>query len=1787
MSDNKSYRLKTNIQEDEVLKVNLNQDFNILEVLSLKIGTENLYKFHTSNYGCVAGRVLANGGFGIPNAKISIFIEAKNEDLEDDILSYLYPYKSTSSKNKDGIRYNLLPDEQLSECHRNVGTFPSKRMVLDDDNVLEIYDNYYKFTTRSNNSGDYMIFGVPVGEQTLHVDIDLSDIGILSQSPKDLIYKGYNITQFENANMFKKSTSLDNLTQIISQNQNIYVYPFWGEESESDIAISRKDIDIQYEFTPTCVFMGSVITDERTNGISKRCIPSERMGKMDKLTTGKGTIEMIRKKPDGTVEECVIQGNQLIDGNGVWCYQIPMNLDYVRTDEYGNTVPTDDITKGIPTRTSVRFRLSLTEFESEYEYSHLSKVLVPNNPDGVDKYDYGFGTKTTDESFKDLFWNNVYSVKSYIPRIQMLRLNRTKRFSGFKGVNINSNNNPIPYNNMRVDLTFMFSLQCAIFKILLWIVTRVNQVMVFVLGILDKLKHKNLKQSCLYIGDGYCKEMEGWYFAPGCKPDYRLMRNIVEPLDKNNEDEYSIDKKNEDEITKKCVTNNITYFVHCVELTLAMEYDVIQFDFYNDWINGLIYMPRWFADVRQKKTYLGGAIKITPRINACMENAYNGLFARKYVQQCALEYKQDENKNYTKIISENGCAKNGKQRCHKSDGRRSVDLFKNTKPGGGMVHSEQTSKKEHVYYFRPNEWLKRGKNNYIKCNLFATDIILLGSLEENNTQGIPQTFKNLTSTTYQLPEPLASTNLGKEGNLYYSKFTEKKNDMYIYCTGTGTNGAYTFENELTPFEPSFDSVRKWAETTTTEALPEGENNDFDERETPITETSGIDWGYYGPEQKMEGEEINNLKTLYFPGGHFLGISCGESEVNIKSCINLSRICEVGSLISQRQTIFVRSGDTIVNKYLAPTGLISKYEINDYGVKNEFATLNYNGLKTKRNIENNLLEYDFETIYPINFNGELETKIDKNLYNTNRGELVDDSLYRMTIEENSNDYYNFRFNLHKKEGKNNIEDTEKESKFLKLSKYDDGNSVSLPMYENSFYFYFGLKQGNTALDVFYKDFFAECPVLKEYLPSAEVKSENTSFCGNIGKIIIKISNIEQAQYKIDKINDSYQRIYDTTVEITGLTNGIYNVHVKGNNFDEKIETVEIVRNVDEAISAFGFQAYNYKQYVENGEITEFNGYIEFPKNIFDDELLVGVVVYCGFGEDLPVSGYTYLLNNERTDADKNAFVKKVESELSVYGASKIENVADEKNFRVTAWYGDMKYFVRAYYKCKEGEFTEFTKKNIGSVYIQNGGAWDILFGGSNYKSSYNYVIKPLLDSGKFNNSEVNEKWYIGLLDKTHDYYKYLANLYNERDIQIIIADVKRTIFYTNPISEFKKLKGKLLIDGVNRKETTNNIFTLKISGNEELYDKDTNTLTFGNEVDDLSADFLYPTEDVYCSLYDYKTNGKKTNFSINLEGDDWRYPETSFKLPAIYRPFFFNSVFYSFYNPNATAQTETCYVSIANGITSERIVNNTETYLLSFGISTNGGVSYDNILSLERREGDYRELDGSIIGDNDKNKFPIEDFYPTVTGETNLIAVNHYSLYASSKMVAPTNGVITEEIYNSLNFLGYGDFSIDIFDNVKYYRIPKDDINRFVPILGNVYPWKTYIDKIGYVYYRMCYGSTRWDVTHGGSGEKDVVWNETLYLYIHNLLKDNMIKFYDKTTIINVEMVEDDDIIIGINSWNPEFYEKEYKVVNDKSDGIWVTSDNVYPRHTNTVSFIRWYKGVDFKNLVKNLYENVK
>ena len=1199
MSDfNKSYRIRTEVGKDKYVSVNLQQNYDVLEVMSLKIDQTNAYRFHTSNYGVVAGRVLANGGLGIPNAKISVFIGIDNEDANDVVKSILYPYNTTHSKNNDGVKYNLLASDKVGDCHAVIGTFPEKQYLLDNGSVLEVFEKYYKYTTRTNHAGDYMIFGIPTGSQTIHVDLDLSDIGILSQRPRDMVYKGYDINQFENPNKFKIDTNLNNLVQVISQDNIVDVISFWGDESEGTIGITRCDIDIQYKFEPTCVFMGSIVSDTSSNGISKKCIPTPGMGAMDDVVTGTGTIEMIRKTPDGNVEEFQIQGTQLIDGNGVWCYQIPMNLDYMTTDEFGNMVPTNDPDKGVPTRTKVRFRIGMQDFENDNSNIFRCKMLVPHNPKNGD-CDYQFGTKTKEDSFRDLFWNGVYSVKSYIPRIQKGSNWKNEKFTGFKRVNYYGDKNPIPYNNIRIKIPFMFTIICALIKMIIKVIKFSNSFRKTLsdIGITKRsnshfsvfngtICSEDLDNVCVIPGiniqnivngsEKYTKALlartlevfaldyEGGSAAEDLGIyDSKSIDNSNNPKEKYNEDiTVSVKESgNSTEIYGIRATDNLDYVIQCIEMNLAQEYKVMQFDFYNDWINGLIYIPRWVRNITKKRNYLWGAIKVGGKIKACNQNFKSKR--RNIVQQCALTY-QIKNNNHD-VVNYVGCDKK-LMICHKSNNvRKTQSIFSN----GGVVYETTTSKGQYVYYFKPCE------NSKIK--LYATDIILLGTLNDCDKWGIPNSLNELQSSTFQMPTNIALTDSDIDGDTYDNESSR----IYFHYTKTSGKNA-----ELKVDEMIIDNKAL--------ALRDEDGN--------YTEMSGIEWGYSGPQQ-MKGATDTNL---YKPGGHFLGLTCANSSTTVKSCVNLSRICEHGVWMSQRQELSIPQStkNTFVDVATTPSGFISKDEISDTVFRRHFATMNINKLATITNPDTGYPVYDFRSVTPLNFGGELDDKINhdtnfnrkisdtykehhydygststssieltyKNASYYNRtkattgdaNQTINEKQIVRTGEWMDNEYWRFRFGILDTSSTTIM--NEKKKKYL-ISNNGMGY-YSFPMYENSFYFYFGLKNGATALDEFKKKYYAVCESTNELMQTDKnvtITNITTKFATNDS------CNNGQIRFQVKADDMFYQdeSYFELTLNGENYTEKSKsfssNDTIGFNNLKSGVYTLKITSSIDETIS----------------------------------------------------------------------------------------------------------------------------------------------------------------------------------------------------------------------------------------------------------------------------------------------------------------------------------------------------------------------------------------------------------------------------------------------------------------------------------------------------------------------------------------------------------------------------------------------------------------------------------------------
>ncbi len=482
MGTNESIRLRTEVGSSKNIVVKLNQEFDTIDFLSLKITQDEAYRNFCSDYGVVAGRVIANDGFGVSNAKVSIFIPLSSEDQEDPIISTLYPYFTPTDTDSNGVRYNLLPssgkvfDVTIKVPNREyepgnvqdpnssyfaggnndfsslgqflvgsewdlipeesifgvggsskwkrtivsnygpktaVGTFPSKTKMLNNDSLLEVHEKYYKYTTKTNGSGDYMLFGIPIGVRTIHMDVDLSDIGGDSLVPDDFINLGFPNTQFDLINnKFKGGTNLDILPQIEGQNLSIDVIPFWGNTEQCEIGITRQDFNLTKTITPSALLVFETFTNGDSNKYIKHggnnndgCGNSnygdnDKFGEIKRMVNLGVGVEALAINPTG--ED--LTPAQFNDGKVL--FTVPMYEKRKVTNEFGDIVDGDD-SSGVGIPTSGKYNIFVHSLVDNVDGTFEKNGFGSHIIDNVEyRYDFENGKKLI---YTPGLWNAVGS----------------------------------------------------------------------------------------------------------------------------------------------------------------------------------------------------------------------------------------------------------------------------------------------------------------------------------------------------------------------------------------------------------------------------------------------------------------------------------------------------------------------------------------------------------------------------------------------------------------------------------------------------------------------------------------------------------------------------------------------------------------------------------------------------------------------------------------------------------------------------------------------------------------------------------------------------------------------------------------------------------------------------------------------------------------------------------------------------------------------------------------------------------------------------------------------------------------------------------------------------------------------------------------------------------------------------------------------------------------------------------------------------------------------------------
>lgn len=281
---NKSIRIGVNTKNttEKYINVNLEQDFDTLNILSLTLKQSDIYRSFNANYGCVIGRVQSNS-VGLPNCKVSVFIPIDEIDQNKPEILAIYPYTNPNAdENNKGLVYNLLnklkrlnPFSGFKENNYGVGyqpktpvgSIPDKNELLVNSAWVEVYEKYYKFTTVTNESGDFMLFGVPVGSQLLHVEADSTDLGrfsntvpILTQTqglPQELVN--------EDGTKIIPTNDLSKIPTIFRQDIPIDVKPFWGDQQTQQIGFTKQIVNLPIKLNPSFTVYGAGFTQGKNS----------------------------------------------------------------------------------------------------------------------------------------------------------------------------------------------------------------------------------------------------------------------------------------------------------------------------------------------------------------------------------------------------------------------------------------------------------------------------------------------------------------------------------------------------------------------------------------------------------------------------------------------------------------------------------------------------------------------------------------------------------------------------------------------------------------------------------------------------------------------------------------------------------------------------------------------------------------------------------------------------------------------------------------------------------------------------------------------------------------------------------------------------------------------------------------------------------------------------------------------------------------------------------------------------------------------------------------------------------------------------------------------------------------------------------------------------------------------------------------------------------------------------------------------------------------------------------
>lgn len=395
-------RIETKVkpEENQYLRIKLEQDFDVLSVLSLSIYGVDSYPNPCSDWGVIMGRIVDKNNFPMVNVKVGLIEKIDGVDKNNVLISGLYKMMVNGD-------YPLLPNYKVNKNHTPIGSFPSSDEVLANTAVEYVFKKYYKYITSTNENGDYALMGVPLGSKNLLMNFDSADAGSYSTTPVQQMAAGqkdkkdFLIDQSVNslpilANTGNAVTGTTSPTKVngsisgnpnehgdttkitggtitigggydttnktgdivtiykklngggtaISRNTNVVVKSFFGDDDQCELGINRYDFKLDYTYVPCNYIIGSFYSDFN---IFTDTTPNYKLDNMSMATSKQNMGGKVSFLLDTSVKE---EAEVIVDvsPSGDFYAAIPCKWDKYNIDEEGNWYKTID-GSGINTKT--------------------------------------------------------------------------------------------------------------------------------------------------------------------------------------------------------------------------------------------------------------------------------------------------------------------------------------------------------------------------------------------------------------------------------------------------------------------------------------------------------------------------------------------------------------------------------------------------------------------------------------------------------------------------------------------------------------------------------------------------------------------------------------------------------------------------------------------------------------------------------------------------------------------------------------------------------------------------------------------------------------------------------------------------------------------------------------------------------------------------------------------------------------------------------------------------------------------------------------------------------------------------------------------------------------------------------------------------------------------------------------------------------------------------------------------------------------------------------------------